>query len=1780
MIDQTGNTAMPQKNFIRKNLWTLVILLLMICAGLAFAVWLYLPDEEGTIIFSGSVELESEWYRRTNADDKVTIEFEGRKYKGKAVVGKFSGIYKNTPPENKKAIKKFLKKVISVNCGTDGKFSAALKTGKYHYEVKREGFLSASGDIEIKQGEKPEELTLFLKKLYPVTIEFNSSDMKSLEGLKFMVRSRGKSGYFIVENEKKSFDVEVTDNFSVNLLGAYFFMKVDRKSKKTEPVEENREISSSENFFEPVEHEKIIFTVEKGEFLSIKGRLKGSVLNKPAEDLVLNNFFITLKTEKKKTLYIDYQGKPAVVPKGNFECRITHSSPILNIINAPERLDVKDSLTMELDLELKGKPQLWANASDHITLPDRNIGVYISGKGMLRYKLTLFKLDEERITDAVRQKGNFELSKIFEDGSGEILETKEFEPKKLSDVLDFYRDFSFGKRARGLYSVQVKAGGFDGKEYSSRAFINVNSLGVEVKTDPEKTVVFAMDRNTGEPVKADVILNRNPVSKNEENDSRKSAVSVQQFQTNDSGLLEIKDRSPESLICLKNSLGFAVLSTGRAQPEIIETRTYFYTDRPVYRPSQTVYFKGIMRNIKTFPFLGNVKTAAGKKIQVRINDPVYNEIFKQTFTADDYGSFYGEFELPSEARLGSYEVVVSDKNKKEIGRDSFSVISYRKPAFTIDLKPMKSFITSSETSVITGHAMYYYGEPLKQAKVKYRIFGTPSCEDYFCGDAEWEGQDTIEEAETITDDSGNFQIQFRPEKKHSSPFKYTVEADVTDAAQRIQTQQVSWTVVPTTVYLTVETDSYAPRIGALTPIKIVAKKYEDKNPAANINVEVSVESPSNLKEIFNVTLGNDGTAMIKYTFKEKGYHIITVIYREKEAEEKVQKDIYAGSFGIRDEEEIKLIPDKTVYRIGETMKILISGNFRKSSFLLTVEGDMIYYYKVFMPVTDATIVEIPVEQKYFPGISLSLTSASRGYVYTTSARIGIEEDREKRMLNVDVMVDKKEHEPGDEVLLKIESQSEAQFSVAVVDESIFALTSRHDLPDIYGKFFTDRAQLVKSFRWPSYTIFAGGGEYEGSAEKFVVKVRKVFKDTAFWKPDLVVRDSSDVKFTLPDNITKWRITLVGQTKDHRFSIRKDFFITKKELIVNIGAPRFMVEEDQLVIPATVQNLTGKDADFTGEFAHDEHFFVEGNMSLMGKLAKGETQSGFFKVKAAKPGEGKLMFRAKAGDKTDAIEISVPVLRKAVTRRISENAVVKEDRASVSIAVPDDAVFVNSMSLTVSGSVFESMSDAMEELVEFPYGCVEQTMSRWLPAVALKGLKDKIRLKLGSELEGKLKKVVEKGLVRLCNFQHSDGGWGWWVEDDTNPYQTAYVISGLCRARKYGIEVNPDIIEKGCSALSGMIQKEKDAVPYMYNALAECGMNSEEAGEDLKKNFSRLRTSEKVLVVNAMANLKSPETKKYMNDIFPLMKHSSPAYLEDPGESMDYYSSSHWFGSPVEITGMFLSTVAKEMPSDQSVYSMMEFLMQSRSGNWWETTKATSYAVAALKDYLSVTKEMAGSYSALIRLNGNEIQSVKSRNGSIISGDRIKILNGSEINDRKLIIEFEKQGEGNLYGSVLMKYQAKLPPDANYMLVHDDLKMERSYYLGDKILNTGAEIKVNDIVGVRLKVDAKKDFSYVMIQDPIPAGFEFFETQKPENIYEEYEGEDEPEGGSGWFTHREEYDERIVFFVKDLPEGDWTYSYSIRPELEGNMIILPAQISPMYMPRIKAETGYRFFKVKK
>ncbi|MCX7704575.1 MAG: hypothetical protein N2234_10880, partial [Planctomycetota bacterium] len=341
------------------------------------------------------------------------------------------------------------------------------------------------------------------------------------------------------------------------------------------------------------------------------------------------------------------------------------------------------------------------------------------------------------------------------------------------------------------------------------------------------------------------------------------------------------------------------------------------------------------------------------------------------------------------------------------------------------------------------------------------------------------------------------------------------------------------------------------------------------------------------------------------------------------------------------------------------------------------------------------------------------------------------------------------------------------------------------------------------------------------------KLRKEFATTAFWNAHIVTDKDGKTRLSvqLPDNLTEWRMTTRAVTDGTLVCEKRSKTETQKDVLVRIVHPRFLRLGDRVKLGLLAHNRSAKD--LVMRLSFNASGLSGEKLSSEQTVSSGTSEALLADYRAQKVTEAKLVAKATSKVESDALELKLPVLPRGIRKTSSISGVLKSGSVEKRLKLPDGAdIWTARLKISVNPSIHSAVVEALKYLVEYPYGCVEQTMSRFLPAVVAEKAFQRFGVKMVS-LEEKLPKVLDAGLKRLYGFQHTDGGWGWWESDATNPAMTAYVVLGLALARKADVKVDNAVFEKGVDALKKMAESgslEYTTQAYAVYALAEAGVD--------------------------------------------------------------------------------------------------------------------------------------------------------------------------------------------------------------------------------------------------------------------------------------------------------------------------------------------------------------------
>ncbi|MBT1071106.1 carboxypeptidase regulatory-like domain-containing protein [Pelotalea chapellei] len=1326
----------------------------------------------------------------------------------------------------------------------------------------------------------------------------------------------------------------------------------------------------------------------------------------------------------------------------------------------------------------------------------------------------------------------------------------------------------------GAYVVEAQAG-----SAKVRSAFQVTRLGLVAKVSPTSILLFASDLSTGKALSG-VSAAAFPA----EGTGKESFLGV----TGADGLISIPFAAGELRVVGSSGENLAFLNVAAADlKKKNELAGFLYTERPAYRPGQTVYFKGVLRKR-----VGDDYALPGvSSVQLKVTDSHEQTVLEREVPLTKTGALAGEFPLAADGALGEYTVTV--RSGETEWRTTFDVLEYRKPEFEVKAAPARPYVLSGDPAEFTLVARTYTGGPVAAAPVKYSVYAQQS---YRYGEGEEEVDyaadgyaDFIHEGETVTDETGKAVITV-PTTEAETEMVYRVEMTVTDAASRQITASASIPVVPSLIALDVRAEQYVTSPGVTIPVAFTAKDRDGKPVSTTLVVgaaEERYDGKTGKQTIFpleprKLTTDKSGRAVDNFTFPRPGFWRLAALTADSRGRIATGFDtIWVWKQGHSWQSvwrELEMEFDKKSYRIGETAKLLIRTPATGGTLLLTLEGRDVYQRRTIALSGSVELVEIPVTKDFAPLLYVSAVTVHDRRFYSRTASLKVQD--QPHSLAVTVEPERPVYAPGDTVNLALSTMGAdgkprpAELSVGVVDESIYAISGEKDV-DIHRFFRGSREHLVETFHsFPR--VYLGGASKDKAMAPAPeaggkIKIRKLFKDTSFWNPE-VATDSDgkgNVSFRLPDNLTTWCATAIAHTGESAFGTGRGKFISRLDVMARLAPPRFFIQGDELSVPGLVTNMTGEERPVKGRFAATGLTLLA-PADFAQAVPAGATARHDLPVRAESPGEAMLRLTADAGDRGDALELTVPVFQKGIDRKIAGNMVVKETSATTSVDLPADALPGSAtLDITFAPTLLASLGESIRELVEFPYGCVEQTMSRFLPAVYVRGLATTGRAELPPDLATKLPEVVDSGLRRLYDFQHEDGGWGWWKEDSTSPAMTAYVIYGLSLARKAGVPIRTEAMEKGVAALRKIIvEAGGDLTPYAYRALTLAGARERSVEEMIDREWDRIAPPQRIFYIEALLNLGEGEkAQRLLAELKRSVVREGTAARVKVDDEVSRYSEP-WAGSAVEATAALLENMVRISPADPLAPSLAEYLVRKRVGRWWGNTRATALVIKSLADFSGES----GSYDGRLLLNDREIERFSVRNGKLAEGRSRIALPMADLIAGTNRLKFERNNaSGAAFVAGVLSHRLPLERAAGALGLTVTrtasrlaTRKEGESWMVDRLPLKGEALRTGDEVEVELTVANRESLDYVIIEDPLPAGFEVRETSDDGR----FAGDDY----DGWSTHRERHDEKMAFFITSLPPGEHRFRYLVKPELAGKMVALPAAVWPMYRPELRGESA--------
>ena len=1168
------------------------------------------------------------------------------------------------------------------------------------------------------------------------------------------------------------------------------------------------------------------------------------------------------------------------------------------------------------------------------------------------------------------------------------------------------------------------------------------------------------------------------------------------------------------------------------------------------------------------------------------------------------------------------------------------------------------------------------------------VWGWDDGEPEPSGDVPAAGQGETDAAGVLTVNAGT------AEATGGRTWSYVLEAEVADVNRQRFANRAAVTVHPASAYAgvrrreagfaeagkpaTLEVVAVAPggqRVEKLTVALEVKRREWKWIRKKGAGGEWYTDSEVKEEKVGGCALSSAATpAECAFTPKEPGLYVAEATLTDERGRKQTTKmPFYAvGSGWVSwergDTSRLDLVPDRQKYEPGDTAKVLVKSPWPEAEAILTVEREGVSAARRVKLAGAAATLEVPIGEDAIPNVYVSVVAVrGRQAVKADTADAGADpgrpevkvgyaqlrvEKRSKR-LEVTVVPDATERRPREKVTVAVQVKDHrgqgtvAEVTAWAVDEGVLRLTG-YEAPDPVELLHPPRGlsvrlgepliHLVERRKYGEKGLSAGGGGGAGEGGGF----RSDFKTTVLFAPEVVTGPDgkATVSFDLPDNLTTFRIMAVAITKEDRAGGGQAKVSVAKPLMALPALPRVARVGDVFEAGVVVHAPSGKigeatvEASVTGPPGAGAALVLEGDATRKVVLTNGRPQEVRFKLRAEAPGQAVLRFAVAGGAEKDGVEqrlpVELPVSREAVAVYGDTTGSRQEAFAPPGGVRPD----FGGLDVTLASTALGGFAENMRQLVDYPYGCLEQLSSRLVPFIALRelqgtfglghqpgaGAESWVKAYLGEEAlrqRGSLDpdEVVRRTVKEIEALQLPDGGYGYWPGAACSAaWASSYAVLALGRAAELGDPVDAEAFRRGQAWLGGTVAAGRPvgcgwehgaADPptrvFALYALARTRAPRPSYYAEFAASRAKLPLFSQAMLADAMfvGNGNRAEARKVLQGVLDHVKES-PA--EAHVEEADPRTYATLWSSDVRTNGILLQTLATVTPDHPYVGKLAAYLAKARRANGrFSNTQEAAFALMALSEVVRTKEKATPDFEGRVVLGGKTVAEAPFHGRSTEPRTAHVEMKDLPLKGGQLPLEFRRDGAtGVLYYGALFRYAPAAPPRE---------ALERGIFVQRWIepYEGGGQVrgaKAGDLVRVKVRIGTPQERHFVAISVPVPSGLEIVDTSlastaqtgpgrpapaaEGEGMEEGYQEEsedaqepDDPWGFRFWspFNHEERRDARLVLFADRLPPGLHVATFVARATTPGAFVLLPAYAEEMYTPEVFGRSEAGTFTVK-
>ncbi|UQA58276.1 Ig-like domain-containing alpha-2-macroglobulin family protein [Polyangium aurulentum] len=1255
-----------------------------------------------------------------------------------------------------------------------------------------------------------------------------------------------------------------------------------------------------------------------------------------------------------------------------------------------------------------------------------------------------------------------------------------------------------------------------------------------------------------------------------------------------------------------------------------------FSDRGLYRPGERVELKGIVR-------IGTARglvTPAGREVLVRVTNSEGREVSLFRAPLTRHGTFHGTVSLRKDASLGFYRVAAALDGDTVTGR--FAVDEYEPTQTKAEARIDGDAYIAGDRMRCTARGEYLYGAPMAGGRASVVVTREPGYHSIAGLDkyvlTEHDANTTtatVAKGSGTLDASGEFSMPVSLALPGQTTTEtVTCHVEVADLNRDVRASQASATVHPTDVYVALDRESmpYSVNPGESLEPRLLVVTPSGARRAFPVHVELTRRIHRDDGAIEDLPLGAcDVTSGAKPVSCKLAVPQLDPGPQEEVIVRASTKDSLgrraAASYDIDLEPKPAPAPKTTAppapeppepperhrlrgpassLRVGEKLRIPLHSPFDKpGQALITVEREGILWKRL-VPLpprgTAPQTVEIPITDAMMPNamVDVNMIAGSKserdGFHFSVDAR--------PRRLDVTVRPAKEYAAPGEaidvEVVVKDAAGKPARAEVTLwaADEGTLYV-ARYVVPAPWEHLFAERFPLVETADARDDLVHTWSGSRHRArppqvrmGATSIAPPRGDFRQTVVFLPDLATDENGRVRrrVTLPDGLTAYRFMAVAVAEDDRAGADDASVLTSKPVMARPSLPRVLRAGDQFEASVVVSSQDLPASTVTVEArASTPSLVAMGSLRKTQALSPDRPVEVRFPFRAERTGPAKLLFEAALHGRreSDAVVLAPEVVAPfpLETARIhGETASAVAEGLGPLKGLRADS---GGLTLSLSSTPLSGLAQGIEQLIAYPYGCTEQTVSRMVPLLALRDLADSLGVRLpksppGPRPGGELAVALRNAVDSIVANQRRDGGFGLWPgSDESDPWITAYALWGLGEARRRGMPVREEITRRAEQYLARTPEQDPsdlDLAQAAFTAyvLAEDGRPDESRTAALFSARARLPLFARALLLHAMA--KSGRAKP--DEIAELSRDLAAAIRIDGAIARVVEARRDdglLFDSDVRTAAMVLRALLAVDPAHPLAARLALGLLEARRDGAYRTTHEAAWALLALDAYRRNQPPPAADLKARVFLGDKLLADTTFASSAPARKAIAEIPMSDLIAGAGAPLTFAASGRGKLFYEAELRFARKEPSTEP---VEAGFYVQKSIRPVAQIGATNAAsagpldttIKAGEVVLCELEIVTPAPRRFVMIEDPLPGGLEAvrFDLRTGDASMAGLE--------EGRAERREVRDDRVAYFVDSLPAGVTRYRYLARATHIGTFIAPPTRVEEMYAPEIHGRTA--------